>query len=169
MIDPKSLMNLPQRVLWGQMRQLEGLARGTLIKEFGADHTLFDALDTMGKAMDELAVPPDADSGNKPPRSDAWEPYAPVERWILRDGSGTGSARDMACCYLAHLIGFKKIDPHEIYRGNLDREREALVTAMLAAPRPADFPRPPFWRIYWRYEETLRRELERQGVAAPGV
>lgn len=161
-IDLSSLMNPPQAALLRHMRELEKLARGPA-RRYDASATIFKSIETLASALDELAVPLDED-GNKPERSDAWKPYEAVERWILREGYTTGSARDMGVCYLAHLLG-AKVDYREIYRGNLDEVRERMVTTMLAAPVPVDFPRWPFWRICWLYEETLRHELERQGQA----
>lgn len=108
----------------------------------------------------------------KPQRSGAWKRWEPVERWILRDGSGTGSARDMGVCYLAHMLGIP-LDLRRVYSGTLDEERTRIIEAALTTPRPADVPMWPFWRISWLYEQALERDMQNQGldtsrIGAPG-
>jgi hypothetical protein len=175
-LDVEYLMTPLQKELWAEIRRLERFAQQHEIARHDARSAIHEGLEALAQAMDELQHPMD-DNDQKPRRSGAWEPWEPIEDWILRRGSGTGSARDMAVCYLAHMLGIPllgiPLDMERVYGGTLDEERTRMIETALAAPRPADVPMWPFWRIFWLYEQALEREMQNQGldtsrIGAPG-
>jgi hypothetical protein len=154
----REIMNSPQRELCAIMKNLERFAgRRELEDYYPAQSDIWNAIDTLAAVMDELTHKVDPDTDRRPKRSVAWQAYEPVEQWILRTGSGTGSARDLAVTYLTHLLGLP-IDLSK-HCWALDVTRSALRDAMLAASVPVDFPSAPFFRILWRYERTLKEAL----------
>lgn len=169
-----SLTDLQKRVVTEIVR-LEQLAAALDARRWaGAAETfIWGACDELAVALQDLGVPRDGDGEVVLPYPfddhaaemaylAARQPYDDVEDWILRDGSGTGSARSLAVCYLGLLLGLK-LDWTGLCSG-LDTERTALAQRLRQAARserPARLPN-GFWRIFVKYRTTVAKEWESQ-------
>lgn len=150
-----------QRQIAGEILSIEGLADTRTAQTTGADREIYGAVRALATALDAAAVERDEDDCRVHPYDEeGWKPWEAAERWILRDGYTTGSARVLAICYLAKTLGLK-LKWREVYAGTLDTARASLATDMIKAHKPAGLPL-RFWRIYTSYRESLVRELELQ-------
>lgn len=171
MPDRKFHMDLPipplnplQRELVGLILRIEELARREEAKSTDADDGLIAAATSLSDAMDRATKPMDPETGRRLDEHDydAWAAVEAVEKWILHEASGTGSARVMAICYLskAMVLGIDYVD---CWQGTLDDSRIAMTKAMLNTWPATGLP-DRFWRIFWDYREALVREMRLQNL-----
>lgn len=168
----KALMNEPQVALWQQAEALhklaEKFAEGAQFRDYyDAAADIYVAADRVGDAMDSAWAPDTTGNGPRRPEDVRWAPWAAVEHWILKEASGTGSARVLAVSYLAHAMGIG-LDHEESAGGVLDSQRKPLLKNMLVFRRPPVLPS-RFWRIFVNYHRALHRELEMQGRIPEGA
>lgn len=166
-------LNELQQQLAAEIVRLEQLARNVAARRWntGADADIFRAGDKLAAAMQDLGLPRDEegetvrpydcdDSAAEQAYHALRQPFDDVEAWILREGSGTGSARSLAVCYLAKVLGLT-LDWKDACVG-LDQERTGLAQRMLGAKVPIHLPN-GFWQIFVSYRERAAEEWERQG------
>ncbi len=126
----------------------------------GADGDLYTAVASLARAMDAAGVER-GEFGERlhPCDEEGWRPWEAVERWVLADGDGTGSARVLAVCYLATSLGVQ-LDWRAVCGGTLDGARTRLAEELIRTRKPAGLPR-CFWRTFVIYRESLAREMDR--------
>jgi len=169
---PVPPLNKLQDRLAVEIVRLAALADEPATRAAEAGGDVWDACKSLAEAMGAAGVERNADGEPVPPydyddreAANAYDaaraPWNAAETWILRTGSGTGSARALAVCYLGRLLGLA-MDWRDVYSPVLDESRAPLATDMLTAPRPARLPQ-AFWRIFIVYRDATVREWERQG------
>ena len=159
--------------LAGEIVRLQQLADEQATRAADADGAVWLACLDLANAMSAAGIERNADGEpvpsydyDEPGARDAYEaqraPWDAAETWILRTGSGTGSARDLAICYLGRILGLS-LDWRDICGRVLDEQREAMAAAILDGPQPARLPS-GFWRIFITYREAAANAWQQHGA-----